>query len=91
MAHGSLLACLEDINTPPVTIIIRSPESEGEKWLKRCQQPFNPQRMIYAIPAQATDLPESIQSKFADQDKTLAYKCQGMSCEAPIDQLDKLL
>jgi uncharacterized protein YyaL (SSP411 family) len=91
MAHGSLLACLEDINTPPESIIIRGPETESQEWLKHCQQEFNPQRMIYAISASESDLPESIQSKFAGQNGTLAYKCQGMSCEAPIDRLDNLL
>jgi uncharacterized protein YyaL (SSP411 family) len=91
MAHGSLLACLEDINTPPESIIIRGTESESQEWLKQCQQAFNPHRLVYAIAATESDLPESIESKFAEKDKTLAYRCQGTSCEAPADKLDNLL
>ena len=91
MAHGSLLACLEDINTAPESIIIRGTESEIKEWLKQCQHTFNPHRLSYAIADNASDLPESIQSKRAEKNKTLAYRCLGTSCDAPVDKLDNLV
>ncbi|MEM8844227.1 MAG: thioredoxin domain-containing protein [Pseudomonadota bacterium] len=90
MAHGSLLACLEDINTPPQSIIIRGSEGECQQWLDHCQNNFNPHRLVFAIPINEKNLPEAIQSKFADENKTLAYVCEGMSCQSPIYDLKQL-
>ncbi|MEM7303936.1 MAG: thioredoxin domain-containing protein [Pseudomonadota bacterium] len=91
MAHGSLLACLEDINTPPELIIIRGSESMCAEWMQDIQKEFSPQRLTFAIPADAKGLPEAIQSKPADSSKTLAYKCVGMTCERPVDQITDLI
>ena len=90
MAHGSLLACLEDMNTPPESIIIRGSESECQQWKSYCQKDFNPHRLVYAVPNNADNLPEAIQSKYTNKNKTLAYVCTGTSCQAPIENIDLL-
>ena len=90
MSHGSLLACLEDIQSPSTCIIIRGNQKEASEWQNYCQNEFNPQRMAFAIPSDEVNLPNSINNKYADEKKTLAYICTGTSCQAPIDEFDML-
>jgi len=90
MAHASLLHCCEEINNPPMTIIIRGDNDDLNQWQQMCQQPFNPQRMTFAIPNDAQNLPDALHSKFADSGETLAYICQGTSCQAPINYITQL-
>ncbi len=90
MAHGSLLACLEDINSPPESIIIRGNAENANSWQLACQDDYNPNRMVYMIPTSATNLPEAISSKFSENDNTRAFICQGTSCLAPIETIGDL-
>lgn len=90
IAHASLLRCCEEISNPPTTIIIRGNSDELEQWQQICQQQFNPQRMTFAIPNDVKNLPESLQSKFSNSGETLAYICQGTSCQAPINHITQL-
>ncbi len=92
MAHASLLRCCEEINNPPITIIIRGRGNGDElkQWQQTCQQQFNPQRMTFTIPNGAENLPVALQSKFSTNRETLAYICQGTSCQAPINHITQL-
>lgn len=91
MAHGSLLHVLEEILQPPKTIILRGEQAEIAHWQRLCQKDFLPSTMVYAIPKDENNLPESINSKFSVENKILAYICEGMSCQNPIDSEEELL
>ena len=90
MAHASLLRCSEEISNPPTTIIIRGESNEIKQWQHICQQAFNPQRMTFAIPNNADNLPGALKNKFAQSGETQAYVCQGTSCQTPINQITQL-
>ncbi len=90
MAHGSLLACLEDISSPPEIIIIRGSANNANDWKHLCQSDYNPRRMVYFIPSDTSDLPEALSSKFSTSDKPRAFICQGTSCLAPIETISEL-
>jgi uncharacterized protein YyaL (SSP411 family) len=49
---------------------------------------FAPTRMIFAIPADA-ELPPPLAAKQAGNE-TLAYVCSGMSCSAPMADLEEI-
>ena len=91
MAHGSLLHTLEEMLYPPKTIIIRGKQDEIAHWQKECQKDFLPNVMVYAIASDATNLPAAISAKFEVENKSLAYICEGMSCQAPVTSKDELL
>ena len=90
MAHGSLLACIEDIQSPPEIIIIRGPEKDTLEWKQLAQSNYSPRRMVFSIPSDTPDLPEALASKFNYEYKTQAFICQGTSCLAPIEDIKEL-
>ena len=51
---------------------------------------YAPRRMVFAIPADAADLPEALASKRA-REGTVAYICQGPQCSEPITELPRLI
>lgn len=90
IAHASLLRCSEEINNPPTIIIIRGSSDELKQWQQTCQQQFNPRRMTFAIANNEENLHQALQSKFANSEETLAYICQGTSCQAPVNHISQL-
>ena len=88
MAHGSLLMCLDDINNPPESIVIRGDSEDAHRWLNLCHADYNPKRMVYFIPSDAAGLPEALLSKFGKSDNTCAFVCQGTTCSAPIENIN---
>ena len=90
MSHGSMLACLEDINLPPSNIIIRGNQENIREWQHSCQNAYKPQRMTFAVLNTESNLPDAINDKFASDKETLAYICEGVSCYAPISNLKDL-
>lgn len=90
IAHTSLLRCSEEINNPPTIIIIRGNNDELKLWQQTCQQQFNPGRMTFAIANDEKNLHQALQSKFSSSGETLAYICQGTSCQAPINHISQL-
>lgn len=91
MSHGALLNALEETIEPPATIILRGAIDDIRQWQQLCQKEFNPTTAVYAIPGNATALPDAISSKFSDNDKTIAYVCTGTSCQPPITDLNELM
>lgn len=90
LAHGSLLACLQDMEQMPCIVIIRGSADRVHEWRQACQTDYHPQRCLFAITDDCTGLPEALASKFATQDQTAAYVCQGLSCQAPAYSLADL-
>lgn len=89
-AYCTLLQVLHEYVQPPKIIIIRALEPELSQWQKTAQYPYSPSRMVFAISAEATDLPANIAEK-KPASTPVAYICQGFQCQPPISKLNKLL
>lgn len=86
--HSSLCTALQ-ARYPNQIIIIRGEDAQIRKWQSSCQRQYCPERLTFAIPANATDLPQALAGRKA-QGKTIAYLCCGFECSPPIDSLAKL-
>jgi hypothetical protein len=86
-AHMSLINCLEDLLSPLQVLIIRGGAASANRWARELGVLYAPTRMIFAIPSDAIDLPDSLAAKSAASE-TLAYLCSGMTCSAPLTNLE---
>ena len=86
--HAAMLIALEEHLDPPEIIIIRGEASH--EWRDELAKLYSPRRLVFAIAADAPDLPEAIAAKQA-VDETTAYVCRGMTCSAPINSLAALI
>ena len=87
-AHLTLLAGLEDYLKPLEIVVVRGETADARRWATSLGAAYAPSRMIFAIPADAPDLPPMIGEKRAGGD-TVAYLCTGTSCSAPLTRLDQ--
>jgi hypothetical protein len=88
-AHMSLLNALEEFLTSAQILIIRGAAAEAARWSRELGALYAPTRMIFAIPADASGLPPALADKRA-AGATVAYLCTGMTCSAPIADLDEI-
>jgi hypothetical protein len=88
-AHMSLLNSLEDTLAGMQILIIRGPAAQADMWSRQLGAVYAPMRMIFAIPNDAADLPPALAEKRA-ADGTVAYLCNGMTCSAPLGDLDAI-
>ncbi|MCL4790494.1 MAG: thioredoxin domain-containing protein, partial [Gammaproteobacteria bacterium] len=88
--HCSLLEALDEYLAPPEIIIIRGEDAEAANWAGTLGAAYNPRRMIFTIPNDATGLPDALSAK-AGNGRTTAYVCRGMSCGPMITDLKTLL
>jgi hypothetical protein len=88
--HCSLLNALDEYLQPPELIILRGDAGEAGVWTATLVSPYNPRRMVFAIPGDAGDLPVALASKTAPAAGLLAYVCRGTVCESPVNTLAAL-
>lgn len=88
--HCSLLDALDEYLAPPEIIIIRGADEEAANWAGTVGAAYNPHRMIFSIPNDATGLPDALSVK-AGNERTTAYVCRGMSCGPMVTDLKTLL
>ncbi len=88
--HVSLITALEEYLHHPETIILRGEESEISRWLSSAAKLYAPRRLIFAIPADAENLPGALSERKAKDGETLAYRCIGSQCSLPINSWDAL-
>jgi hypothetical protein len=88
-AHMSLVNALEDFLAPMQILIIRGDAPQIEGWSAQLGALYAPTRMIFAIPRDAAYLPPALAAKRATAD-TVAYVCTGMTCGAPIADLNEI-
>lgn len=88
-SHASLLIALEEHLHAPQLIFIRGNSAELHHWQQSLNQLYKPNRLVFAIPADA-DLPASLAIK-TSAETTLAYVCQGTQCNAPVYSLEALI
>jgi uncharacterized protein YyaL (SSP411 family) len=82
-AHAALLNALDEHLEPVEIVVIRGAAAEAEAWRRGLARAYAPRRMVIAIPADASGLPEALSAKRAG-DRTLAYRCHGPVCSEPI-------
>src|SRR5436305_1688389 len=92
-AHTTLLNALDELLTPPQTILLRGDESQITTWAKDLHKLYAPGRLVLAVPANAAGLPPALAQKGfpAGSSGAIAYVCQGSTCSAPIDSLSGLV
>ncbi len=88
-AHSTMLLAVEDYLFPPEIIILRGETENLKRWQTACQKDYAPQRLCFAIPNDAQDLPASLAEKKPRQ--IVAYICKGYQCSAPITSIDDLV
>ncbi|HEY0683194.1 MAG TPA: thioredoxin domain-containing protein [Steroidobacter sp.] len=89
-AHTALLVALEEHLEPPEVVIVRGEAKDTESWRDELAKVYAPRRLVFAIPADAPELPAAIADK-KPLEETAAYVCRGMTCSAPVRSLSGLV
>jgi uncharacterized protein len=93
LAHMSLLQAADLHREPPPLVILRGPEAVARAW-QRAIRKRNRQAWVYALPAEASGLPQALAGKCGhptSPDRVVAYLCRGTSCAPPEYTLEHLL
>jgi len=88
-AHTSMITALEEILNPPEIVILRGDAAEIDKWQLALGAVYAPRRMLLAIPADATELPEALELR-QPRGTAVAYVCRGTACTEPLTTLEAL-
>ena len=88
--HVSLITALEEYLHHPETIIMRGEKAEIGRWLTSAAKLYAPRRLIFAIPADAENLPGALSERKALDGETIAYRCTGSQCSLPINSWEAL-
>ncbi len=89
-AHTAMLNALDEYLNPVEIVVVRGSAASVAEWSAALAALYEPRRMIIAIPAEVTDLPEALASK-RPREATVAYLCRGPQCSEPIDDLSQLI
>ena len=87
-AHMSLVNALEDFLSALQILVIRGEASSATHWAIVLGKLYAPTRMIFAIPTDA-QLPAALAAKRPGE-TTVAYLCSGMTCSAPLANLEQV-
>ena len=85
-AHSTLLLALEELLELPTIVIVRGQPRDAAEWRDELTKLYAPNRLVFAIPDEASDLPEALAAKRPTSD-TVAYVCRGMTCSEPLRSL----
>jgi hypothetical protein len=85
-AHTSLVTALDEILTPGEIVVLRGKQEEISRWALAIGAVYTPNRLIFAIPETATDLPPSLAAR-TPTDQPVAYICRGTTCGQPLTSL----
>jgi uncharacterized protein len=87
-AHMSLVNALEDLLSSMQILVIRGEASSATAWASTLGKLYAPTRMIFGIPNNA-ELPAALAAK-RPSEATVAYLCTGMTCSAPLENLEEV-
>ena len=87
--HMSMLNALDDFLAATQILIIRGDADDSERWGRNLRALYAPNRLVFAIPRDAANLPPALADKAAGP-TTIAYLCTGMTCSAPLNDLGEL-
>ena len=88
--HVSLLTALEEYVDHPEIIVIRGDSDEIARWRDAAGKLYAPRRLVFAIGADAVDLPGALAERAAIKGETVAYRCLGSHCEMPVTTWEAL-
>jgi len=88
--HVSLLTALEEYFEHPEIIIVRGEPAEIDRWRHEATRLYAPARLVFAIPADAENLPGALADRAAKPGGTVAYRCKGNTCSLPLESLEAL-
>ena len=88
--HDSLLNALEEYLDHPEVIVIRGADDEIDRWREASAKLYAPRRLVFAIPANAENLPGVLADRKAIDGETVAYRCLGTHCEMPVTTWEAL-
>ncbi|MDJ0907641.1 MAG: thioredoxin domain-containing protein [Woeseiaceae bacterium] len=88
--HVSLLTALEEYLEEPEIVIIRGASDEIQRWSQSAAKLYAPRRLVFAIPADAEELPGALADRAAVDGETVAYRCLGSHCELPVSSWEAL-
>jgi uncharacterized protein YyaL (SSP411 family) len=89
--HCSLISALELDACGAEQIIIRGATAELDEWLALARAGYHPGRASFAIPWEVNVALPGYLPRLVSADtksRTLAYRCRGMTCSAPIESLE---
>ncbi|HXG27737.1 MAG TPA: thioredoxin domain-containing protein [Nevskiales bacterium] len=89
LAYPTLLMALQEALNPPEILILRGTPERLRDWQAALAQNHALQRLIFAIPADAAELPAALADK-KPQGEIVAYRCRGLQCSAPVSRLEEL-
>jgi hypothetical protein len=89
LAYPTLLMALQEALQPPEILILRGTSARLSEWQSALTRDYHPQRLVFAIPADATGLPAALSDKKA-QGEIVAYRCRGLQCSAPVNDIAEL-
>jgi uncharacterized protein len=88
-AHCSLLIALLDRLHPAETVVLRGSSETLPEWQSGLLRAYSPQRMAFAIPANAHGLP-GVLAERKNLGEATAYVCVGHVCKPPVTALEQL-
>ena len=88
--HVTLLTALEEYLEEPEIVIIRGGDDEIQRWSRSAAKLYAPRRLVFAIPADAAELPGALADRTAVDGETVAYRCLGSHCELPVTSWEAL-
>ncbi len=88
-AHATMLTALDEFLEPPEIVVVRGRENELAEWLAVAGTMFAPKRLVFGVPADATQLPGALAARKA-ADVPVAYVCRGTACGPPLRSLEEL-
>ncbi len=88
-AHGTLLCALQEQLQEVDLFVLRGDADALAPWREKLLSGHQPIRMVIAIPAEASHLPEALVEK-QPKGEAVAYHCKGLRCLPPITEIEKL-
>ena len=87
---AGFLALLEEIQHPPLLLIVRAAEAQLPRWREQILPRLIPGQMAFFIATDTAQLPASIAEKIDDKPVS-AWICEGFSCRAPLADLGAVI
>ncbi|HZZ94118.1 MAG TPA: thioredoxin domain-containing protein [Usitatibacter sp.] len=84
----TLLMAMAEQEEPPGTLIVRGAASDFGPWRELLDEAYLPATMTLFVPATAAGLPEPLAKPLAQEAQ--AWVCEGMTCLAPIGNVEEL-
>ncbi len=71
-------------------MVLRGTGDELTDWQRTAMRGYFPRRQVFAIPADAQNLPSLLAAREPAKSGAVAYVCEGTHCEIPVLSLPKL-